>query len=47
MAELTAQIPLQRFAEPSEMCSTIAFLAAEESAYVTGVVLPVDGGLSM
>lgn len=47
MAELTAQIPLQRFAEPAEMCSTVAFLASEESAYVTGVVLPVDGGLSM
>lgn len=47
MAELTAQIPLQRFAEPAEMCTTVAFLASEESAYVTGVVLPVDGGLSM
>jgi 3-oxoacyl-[acyl-carrier protein] reductase len=47
MAELTAQIPLRRFAEPVEMCTTVAFLASEESAYVTGVVLPVDGGLSM
>ena len=47
MAELTAQIPLQRFAEPAEMCTTVAFLASEESAYITGVVLPVDGGLSM
>jgi 3-oxoacyl-[acyl-carrier protein] reductase len=29
------------------MCAAVAFLAAEESGYITGVVLPVDGGLSM
>ncbi len=47
LAELTRQIPLARFAEPSEMCAAVAFLASDEAAYVTGVVLPVDGGLSM
>lgn len=47
LAELTSQIPLARFAEPAEMCHTVAFLAAEESGYITGAVVPVDGGLSM
>jgi 3-oxoacyl-[acyl-carrier protein] reductase len=47
LAELTRQIPLGRFAEPAEMCATVAFLASDEAAYVTGTVLPVDGGLSI
>lgn len=46
-AELAAAIPMGRFAAPAEMFSTVAFLASEEAGYVTGVVLPVDGGLSM
>ena len=39
--------PIARFAQPSEIASAIEFLAAEESAYITGVVLPVDGGISI
>jgi 3-oxoacyl-[acyl-carrier protein] reductase len=46
-AELTAAIPLGRFAAPSEIGAAVAFLASEEAGYVTGVVLPVDGGMSM
>jgi 3-oxoacyl-[acyl-carrier protein] reductase len=46
-AELTAAIPMGRFAAPSEMFAAVAFLASDEAGYVTGVVLPVDGGLSM
>jgi 3-oxoacyl-[acyl-carrier protein] reductase len=46
-AELTAQIPLGRFAQPQEMAAAVAFLASREAAYITGVVLPVDGGISM
>jgi len=45
--ELTAAIPMGRFAEASEMCAAVAFLASREAGYVTGVVLPVDGGISM
>lgn len=47
LAEMTATIPLGRFAEPAEMATAVGYLTAEESAYVTGVVLPVDGGLAM
>ncbi|MFC4001817.1 SDR family oxidoreductase [Prauserella oleivorans] len=39
--------PIARFAEPSEIATAIAFLAAEESAYVTGALLAVDGGASL
>jgi 3-oxoacyl-[acyl-carrier protein] reductase len=46
-AEIAAGIPLQRFADPAEMATAVAFLASDEAAYVTGVVLPVDGGLSI
>jgi 3-oxoacyl-[acyl-carrier protein] reductase len=46
-AELVAGIPMGRFAAPSEMADAIAFLASEEAGYITGVVLPVDGGLSI
>ncbi|OUC78070.1 SDR family NAD(P)-dependent oxidoreductase [Gordonia lacunae] len=45
IAELTG--PISRFADPSEMADAIAFLASEEAGYITGVVLPVDGGVSM
>jgi 3-oxoacyl-[acyl-carrier protein] reductase len=45
--ELTALIPLGRFGHPAEMAAAVGFLASEEAGYVTGVVLPVDGGMSM
>ena len=47
LARLAAEIPMGRFAEASEMAAAVAFLASDEAAYITGVVLPVDGGLSM
>ena len=46
-AELEAEVPLGRFAEPAEIAPAIGFLATEEAGYITGVVLPVDGGLSI
>lgn len=47
LAELAAAIPMGRFAAPSEMCAAVGFLGSEEAGYITGVVVPVDGGMSM
>ena len=45
--EIFGQIPLSRFAEPDEIAATVAWLASDAAAYVTGAVIPVDGGLGM
>ena len=46
-AEIASGIPMGRFAAPAEMCASAGFLASEEAGYVTGIVLPVDGGVSI
>ena len=47
LEELRAQIPVGRFSAPSEVGPAVGFLASEEAGYITGVVLPVDGGLAI
>jgi len=46
-SQLTAGIPMGRFAMPSEMVTAVGFLASTEAGYVTGITLPIDGGLSI
>ena len=46
-AEYRAQIPLQRYATTGEVASVVEWLASDGAAYVTGAVIPVDGGLGM
>ena len=46
-AELLAQIPLGRVAEPADVAAAVTWLASDAAGYVTGAVIPVDGGLGM
>ncbi len=47
LAELTAAVPLARMASPDEVAGVVSFLASADAAYITGAVIPVDGGLGM
>jgi 3-oxoacyl-[acyl-carrier protein] reductase len=45
--EILGQVPLGRYATPEEVAGTVQFLASPAAAYITGAVVPVDGGLGM
>lgn len=46
-AAIKTQVPLGRYARPEEVAGAVTWLASEQAAYVTGAVIPVDGGLGM
>ena len=46
-SEYEGAIPAKRFAQPEEVAGTISFLASDDAGYISGAVLPVDGGLGM
>ena len=46
-AAIKGQVPLQRYATPDEVAAAVTWLAGDGAAYVTGAVIPVDGGLGM
>lgn len=47
IAYFTEQTPLKRIAEPGEIAKAVAFMASEDSSYITGEMLVVDGGYSL
>ena len=45
-AFITGQVPLGRFGEPAELAAAALFLACDDSSFITGTELAVDGGLA-
>jgi 3-oxoacyl-[acyl-carrier protein] reductase len=45
--EIAESIPLGRFSDSNEIAEVVSFIASEKAAYITGAVIPVDGGLGM
>lgn len=43
--DIVGRVPMKRIGQPSEVASTVAFLASKDASYITGVEINVDGGL--
>ncbi|MDP1719524.1 MAG: 3-oxoacyl-ACP reductase FabG [Candidatus Nanopelagicaceae bacterium] len=46
-AEIATSIPLGRFCSAQEIAGVVAFIASDKASYITGAVIPIDGGLGM
>jgi len=44
---ILGSVPLRRFGEVNEIAATVSFLASESAGYITGAIIPVDGGLGI
>jgi NAD(P)-dependent dehydrogenase (short-subunit alcohol dehydrogenase family) len=44
--ELTAWYPLGKVAVPADVAAAVAFLVSDDASHITGVILPVDGGIT-
>lgn len=44
---IVSNVPLGRYASPAEVADVVKFMASSEAGYITGAVIPVDGGLGM
>ena len=47
LEQITNSVPLARMASADEIAGAVVFLAGPDAAYITGAILPVDGGLGM
>jgi 3-oxoacyl-[acyl-carrier protein] reductase len=45
--DIAAQVPLGRFCSPDEIADVVTFIASPQASYITGAIIPVDGGLGM
>ncbi|MYV51633.1 3-oxoacyl-[acyl-carrier-protein] reductase [Streptomyces sp. SID3212] len=46
-ADIVSRVPLARYAQPEEIAAVVRFLTSDDASYITGAVIPVDGGLGM